>query len=87
MRDAEVLEVDEPGNPEAVLIGIGRDAGIQKGYRGRLVADGETLAPVVIETVYPEGSRALIDGPLRGPITPGARVEIDVPVEVPIDAP
>jgi hypothetical protein len=46
-----------------------------------LIQDGEEIATVEIVDAYPDGSRARIEGTLRAPITPDARVEIDIPLD------
>lgn len=80
--NSEVLEVEgRPGDPRSVLIGRGERDGIRPGLRGRMMQDGEEIATVEIVDVYPDGSRARIDGTLRAPITPDTRVEIDVPLD------
>jgi hypothetical protein len=77
-----VLEVEgRPGDPRSVLISRGERDGIRPGLRGRMLQDGEEIATVEIVDVYPDGSRARIDGTLRAPITPDTRVEIDVPLD------
>jgi hypothetical protein len=79
---SEVLEVEgRPGDPRSVLIGRGQRDGIQPGLRGRMMQDEEEIATVEIVDVYPDGSRARIDGTLRAPITPDTWVEIDVPLD------
>jgi hypothetical protein len=80
-QTSAVLEVEGWGqDSQAVLIELGRTAGMRPGLRGRLVEQGDTIGEIVIEQVYPDGSRARIDGTLSTPITPSTTVEIDVPV-------
>ncbi len=74
---AEVLEID---GTTAVLIDAGTEAGVRRGMRGRLIEAGSTLCEIRIEDAFPEGSRARIEGKLRGAITPDTLVEILVPV-------
>jgi hypothetical protein len=77
-----VLEVEGWGeHTQAVLIEFGSNHGIRRGLRGRLIQDGSTIGEVVVEQVYPDGSRARVDGPLLAPVTSKTIVEIDVPVE------
>jgi hypothetical protein len=64
----------------AVLIESGRKHGMRVGFRGRLIDGGTEIGRVVIEQVYPDGSRAKIDGALIAPVTHETVVEIDVPV-------
>jgi hypothetical protein len=64
----------------AVLIESGRKHGMRVGFRGRLIDGGTEIGRVVIEQVYPDGSRARIDGALIAPVTYETVVEIDVPV-------
>jgi hypothetical protein len=79
---SEVLEVEgRAGDPRSLLIDRGEKDGIRPGLRGRLMQDGEEIATVEIVDAYPDGSRARIDGTLRAPITPDARVEIDIPLD------
>lgn len=79
---SEVLEVEgRPGDPRSVLLDRGEKDGIRPGLRGRLMQDGEEIATVEIVDAYPDGSRARIEGTLLAPITPDARVEIDVPLD------
>jgi hypothetical protein len=82
--EAEVLEVEGGASrPDAVLISAGREAGIQPGLRGRLLAHGSSIAAIQVVDVYPDGSRARIDGAPRSPITVDTKVEIDVPIDSP----
>lgn len=84
LLESEVLEVEgRAGDPRAVLIDVGRNDGIRPGMRGRLREDGRAIATVEIEDVYPDGSRARIEGTLEAPITPDTVVEIDIPVDAP----
>jgi hypothetical protein len=80
-QTSAVLEVEGWGeDSQAVLIELGRADGIQAGLRGRLIEEGEVIGEIVIEQVYPDGSRARIDGTLVTPVTPSTTVEVEVPV-------
>lgn len=79
---AAVLEVEGWGtDPQAVLIELGRRDGMQPGLRGRLVNGEATIGEIVIDEIYPEGSRARVAGGVRSPVTSKTRAEIDVPIE------
>ena len=87
-----VLEAEGYGrDTEAVLIEHGQRHGMRKGLRGRLIEDGVEIGKVVIDQVYADGSRAVVEGELSGPVTGATIVEIDVPIgELPalqLDAP
>jgi len=82
-RTGNVLELEDEGGSSAVLLGIGEAQGIRAGQEGRLVEGGRELAAIVIEEVFPDGSRARIRGELSAPITPRTKAEIRVPLEVP----
>ncbi|MBW2281811.1 MAG: hypothetical protein JRG76_10265 [Deltaproteobacteria bacterium] len=76
----------------AVLIESGEKRGMQVGFRGRLIDDGETIGSIVIEQVFPDGSRAKIEGALSSPVTHATIAEIRVPAglgigNAPDDAP
>lgn len=76
-----VLEVEGWGDDtRAVLLEHGADRGLERGLRGRLVDGGETIGEIVVEEVYPEGSRARVEGALLSPVTPQTVAEIDVPL-------
>ena len=78
-----VLETEGYGqDTRAVLIGSGAQQGMAVGLRGRLVDAGAEIGKVVIEQVYPDGSRALIEGSLLKPVTHQTMAEIEVPVGV-----
>lgn len=80
--DTELLEVEKgAGGEQFVLFGLGRRDGMRPGQRGRLVQDGQSLGELEVRDVFPEGSRARLLGSPARPITPHARVEIDVPLE------
>ena len=64
----------------AVLIGSGQKLGMQVGFRGKLFDDGKEIGSVVIETVYPDGSRARVEGALSSPVTHATIARIEVPV-------
>lgn len=63
----------------AVLIESGEKAGMRVGFKGKLIDDGKEIGSVVIERVYPDGSRARIDGRLSGPVTHATLALIQVP--------
>jgi len=83
-KSAAVLEVegDRTAHP-AVLIDAGQAAKLAPGMRGRLVDKGHTIGQIVVQDVYPDGSRARVDGPLSGQIGPHTTAEIDVPIAAP----
>jgi hypothetical protein len=76
-----VLEVEKKGGAAAtnVLIDGGRRDALRAGLRGRLVDGQRTLGRVVVVEVFEEGSRARVEGPLSGDITPETVAEIEVP--------
>ncbi len=79
--EAMLLEVERrAGGEQTVLIGLGEQRGVQVGLRGRLVEGGKTIAEIEIIEVFPDGSRARLDGAPASRITPETTVEIDVPV-------
>ncbi len=63
----------------AVLIESGARLGMQVGFRGVLIDGGEEIGSVVIEQVYPDGSRARIEGALASPVTHTTVARIRVP--------
>jgi len=76
-----VLEMEmESGQPRFVIIDGGRKNGIQRGFRGRLIEGGRSIAEIEIVEVYDEGSRARIATELLDRITPQTAAEIDLPV-------
>ena len=76
-----VLEVEgRPGAESFVLLDAGEGARVRVGMRGKLVDGGKTLGSIVIQNVYPDGSRARVEGPLAGTISPHTVAEIEVPV-------
>jgi hypothetical protein len=76
-----VLEVEtESGQPRFVIIDGGRKNGLQRGFRGRLIGRGRSIAEIEIVDVYDEGSRARISTELVDRITPQTAAEVDVPV-------
>ena len=78
-----VLEVEAAsGRPRFVIIDGGIKNGLQRGFRGRLVERGRSIAEIEIVEVYDEGSRARIATELADRITPQTAAEIDVPVGV-----
>jgi hypothetical protein len=80
-RRSAVLEVEgRPGAPMFVLIDAGEGAALHAGMRGRLVDGGKSLGAIVIQDVYPDGSRARVEGPLSGAISPHTVAEIEVPI-------
>jgi hypothetical protein len=80
-RRAAVLEVEGRAGAQAfVLLDAGEGAQLRAGMRGKLVDGGKSLGSIVIQDVYPDGSRARIEGPLTGKIGPRTVAEIQVPV-------
>ena len=80
-RRAAVLEVEDARSAQpSVLLDAGEAAGLRPGLRGVLVDGGKKLADVVIVNVYPDGSRARIEGVLAGTISPRTVAEIQVPL-------
>ena len=77
-----VLEVETAsGQPRFVIIDGGRKNGLQRGFRGRLIEGGRSIAEIEIVEVYDDGSRARIATELADRITPRTAAEIDVPVD------
>src|SRR4030095_14214787 len=80
-RRAAVLEVEGGRTSEqTVLLDAGEAAQLRPGMRGVLVDAGKKLGSVVIVNVYPDGSRARVEGVLAGPISPRTVAEIQVPL-------
>jgi hypothetical protein len=80
-RSGAVLEVVGRGTEAgAVLIEVGATQGIAPGQLGRLVDDGREIGRIVVEEVFPDGSRARIDGALSAPVTGRTTAEVEVPV-------
>lgn len=63
----------------AVLIESGAKLGMQIGFRGVLIDGDEEIGSIVIEQVYPDGSRARIEGALASPVTHATVARIQVP--------
>ncbi len=63
----------------AVLIESGAKLGMQVGFRGVLIDGDEEIGSVVIDQVYPDGSRARIEGTLASPVTHTTVARIRVP--------
>ncbi len=82
-RAGSVLEVERGGGEEAVLIDLGAAVGIRSGLRGRLFEADREIGAVVVVDVYPDGSRARVEGALLGPISAKTRVEIEIPQGAP----
>lgn len=79
-----VLEVEtEGGQPRFVIIDGGNKNGLQRGFRGRLIERGRSIAEIEIVEVYDDGSRARIATELADRITPRTTAEIDVPIRDP----
>ena len=77
-----VLEVEGAGGqPRFVVIDGGRKNGLRRGFRGRLIEGGRSIAEIEIVEVYDDGSRARIATELADRITPRTAAEIDVPVD------
>jgi len=80
-KRAAVLEVEDARSSQpSVLLDAGEGAGLRPGLRGVLVDGGKKLATVVIVNVYPDGSRARVEGVLAGSISPRTVAEIQVPL-------
>jgi len=63
------------------LLGEGSSRGLRPGLRGRIVDGDRTLASFEIIDVFPEGSRARLDGAPSAPPGPAARAIVEIPVE------
>lgn len=63
----------------AVLIESGAKKGMQVGFRGKLIDGGNQIGSVVIEQVFPDGSRARVVGTLSSPVTHATMALIEVP--------
>src|SRR5262249_55801205 len=80
-KRAAVLEVEDARSAQpSVLLDAGEGAGLRPGLRGVLVDGGKKLAEVVIVNVYPDGSRARVEGVLSGSIPPRPVAQIQVPL-------
>ena len=80
-RTAAVLEIEgERTDHIAVLLDAGEGAKLVPGPRGRLVDHGKTIGAIVLQDVYPDGSRARVEGRLAGQIGPHTTAEIEVPI-------
>ena len=80
-RAATILEAEGWGaDIKAVLIDLGSNVGMREGLTGHLIDDGEKIGELVIQQVYPDGSRARIEGNLSRPLGPDTSVEVMVPV-------
>lgn len=78
---ATILEFEGWGSDvEAVLIDLGSTRGVKKGMRGHFVQEGEKLGRIIVTEVYPEGSRATVEGGLDRPLGSDASVEILFPL-------
>jgi hypothetical protein len=82
-RSGAVLEVERNAGEEAVLIELGAAAGMKPGLRGRLLDGSREIGAVVVQDVYPDGSRARVEGALLGRISAQTRVEIEIPLDPP----
>jgi hypothetical protein len=81
-RAATILEAEGWGEDvEAVLIDLGSTHGMTVGLKGRLIDEGDEIGKVTIKQVYPDGSRAGVDGALTRPLGPDSRVEILIPID------
>jgi hypothetical protein len=66
---SEVLDVEEDGGvPSFVLIEAGETEGIQPGMKGQLLEQGARIAEIEVVEVFPDGSRARIQGDLGSPV-------------------
>jgi hypothetical protein len=74
-----VLETEGSGSDLALLIESGERHGMRAGMRGRVLDAAGEIGTVVIEQVYPDGSRARVEAPLRREVTHETVVEIEVP--------
>ena len=80
-RDATILEAEGWGaDVKAWLIDLGSSHGMSAGLKGRLMDDGEEIGKIVIEQVFPDGSRAGVEVNLLRPLGRDTRVEILVPI-------
>jgi hypothetical protein len=77
-----VLEVEAPrdGGAAHVLIDGGLDQSISVGLRGKLLQDGRSIGRIRIVEVFPQGSRATVEGELASPVTPETVAEIELPL-------
>jgi hypothetical protein len=77
-----VLEVEtgRNGGGAHVLIDGGRDQSLRVGMRGKLVQDGRSIGRIRIVEVFPQGSRAAVEGELTSPVTPETVAEIALPL-------
>jgi hypothetical protein len=76
-----VLQVErQDGRVSAVLLESGSGQGMRPGLRGSLLQGGRVIASIEVIDVFPEGSRARVEGALAAPITPSTTAEIEVPV-------
>lgn len=66
---SEVLDVEEDGGvPTFVLIEAGETEGIRPGMKGQLLERGARIAEIEVVEVFPEGSRARIQGEPGAPV-------------------
>lgn len=77
-----VLEVEtgRNGGTAHVLIDGGHDQSLRVGLRGKLIQDGRSIGRIRIVEVFPQGSRAAVEGVLTGPVTPETVAEIELPL-------
>jgi len=76
-----ILEVERGrGGERTVVIDLGQPGGVRVGQRGRLVDGGNEIVEIEIVEVYPDGSRARLEGTPASRITPQTEALIDVPV-------
>ncbi|MDH3686463.1 MAG: hypothetical protein OEP95_09560 [Myxococcales bacterium] len=77
-----VLEVEaaRDGGSAHVLIDGGHDQSLRVGMRGKLVQDGHSIGRIRIVDVFPQGSRATVEGVLTGDVTPETVAEITLPL-------
>jgi len=77
-----VLEVENArdGGSAHVLIDGGHDQSLRVGMRGKLVQDGRSIGRIRIVDVFPQGSRATVEGVLTGDVTPETVAEITLPL-------
>jgi hypothetical protein len=78
---AMILESEGWGSDvEAVLIDLGSSDGMRTGLKGRLINEGEEIGKLSVQQVYPDGSRARVEGTLVRPLGPDSQAEIMVPI-------
>ena len=74
------METGRNGGAAHVLIDGGHDQSLRVGMRGKLVQDGRSIGRIRIVEVFPQGSRATVEGVLTEPVTPDTVAEIALPL-------